>query len=141
MGNILSFMQLVKLKTCGGKGLRGNKFLRSTCSELATNPVYFERAKHTYPLQPNDLCWLHLSITSCCIWRIVTSCSSQEHCLLYQICFSKVMVISVDPFFAILEDVSFRFLNGIMVRVCSANKNRLETLGYFIRILINNFNL
>lgn len=76
MGNILSFMQLVKLKTCGGKGLCGNKFLRSTCSELATNPVYFERAKHTYPLQPNDLCWLHLSITSCCIWRIVTSCSS-----------------------------------------------------------------
>lgn len=39
MGNILSFMQLVKLKTCGSKGLCGNKFLQSICSELARNPV------------------------------------------------------------------------------------------------------
>lgn len=58
MGNILSFMQLVKLKTRGGKGLHSNKFLKSTCSELGTNPVRFERAKHIYPLQPSNLCWL-----------------------------------------------------------------------------------
>lgn len=38
IGNILSFMQLVKLNTCGGKGLHGNKFPKSTCSKLATNP-------------------------------------------------------------------------------------------------------
>lgn len=70
----------------------------------------------------------HPFITSI-LQRIGRSCSSQEPCLLYQTSFSKVMGISVDPFFCHLGRCIIQILEKKNGKSLFSQQNQVRNSG------------